>query len=148
MLKMGDKIAKNFTVRELCGNKEENVPHNLHLVNAVRVANSLLQSIRDKFGIVLVTSFYRNKAYNKKIGGSNNSQHTTGEAIDIIPNQADILNVFIWIKHNLEFDQLILEEKNGTRWIHVSQKIKNNRKQAMIAKYNLKTKLMEYREVL
>lgn len=148
MLKMGDKIAKNFSVRELCGNKKENIPSGICLVNAVRVANTVLQPIRDKYGIILVTSFYRNEEYNKRINGSFNSQHVLGEAVDIIPNKAEIQDVFIWMKHNIEFDQLILEEKNGTRWIHVSQKINNNRNEALVAKYNTKSNKMEYKKIL
>ena len=89
---------------------------------------------------IAVTSFYRNKKVNKVIGGAKNSQHTTGEAMDI---DADVFGkvtnkeVFFYIKDNLEFDQLIAEfinEDGVDGWVHVSYSKVKNRKQVLVAK--------------
>jgi len=43
----------------------------------------LLQKMRDKFGVINISSAYRTKSYNKKVGGVVNSQHIYGLAADI-----------------------------------------------------------------
>ena len=77
---------------------------------------------------------------NKKIGGAKNSQHMSGEAIDI---DADIFGdltnkiIYDFVKDNLEFDQLIWEfgDNNNPAWVHVSLKrIGKNRKQILRVK--------------
>ncbi len=44
---------------------------------------TLLQKMRDKFGVINISSAYRTSAYNKKAGGVANSQHLYGLAADI-----------------------------------------------------------------
>lgn len=130
---MKEKISKNFILAELVGSRAENLPENLsQLRNLINITALILQPIRDKFGKVIITSGRRNIEYNKSIGGANNSQHIYGEAIDFVCPQADLKEVFKFIIYNFEFDQVILEEKNNTKWIHISLKIENNRKEILI----------------
>lgn len=42
----------------------------------------ILQKVRDKFGIVDISSAYRTVNYNKSIGGADNSYHIYGRAVD------------------------------------------------------------------
>ena len=44
---------------------------------------TLLQKMRDKFGVINISSAYRTKSYNKKVGGVSNSQHLYGLAADV-----------------------------------------------------------------
>ena len=49
------------------------------------IANSLvvdLQTLRDKYGSLVITSGYRCPSYNKHVGGVNNSKHLVGQAAD------------------------------------------------------------------
>lgn len=47
-----------------------------------------LDPLREKFGPIAVTSWYRDPETNRRVGGvSNNSQHLTGGAADIYPIQ-------------------------------------------------------------
>ena len=46
-----------------------------------------LQSIRDKYGRTTVTSMLRCKEWNKKVGGTSNSRHLKGEAVDYRNNK-------------------------------------------------------------
>lgn len=77
--KDGNKsIAKNFTVKEFAcndGSDKVLIDNNLPVV---------LQKIRDHFNTaVFLNSAYRTPAYNAKVGGVSNSQHTKGTAADI-----------------------------------------------------------------
>lgn len=72
-----DKLAPNFSPEELASNGDGSI---------VMVKNALisLQRMRDIYKKPLrINSAYRDIAYNKKIGGETNSQHTLGLAFDI-----------------------------------------------------------------
>jgi hypothetical protein len=140
------KISKNFTLEEMTGG--QSIVNRLDIIgNIDYLVKEGLQKIRDRWGVIKVTSGYRSLKHNKEIGGVPNSQHVKGEAADIIPLGADIAIVFDWIINNLEYDQVILETKLGAEWIHISMKKEDNRKQALIANYNEKEKKMNYIEV-
>lgn len=72
------KLSANFKVSEFaCKDGSDTVFINPGLV-------TVLQKIRDHFGKpVIITSAYRNDAYNKKVGGADYSQHKYGAAADI-----------------------------------------------------------------
>lgn len=68
---------------------------------------------------IYVTSCFRTPKLNRAIGGAPNSQHMTGQAVDITTKRLDRnKRVFEYIRDNLVYDQLIWE--NGGCWIHVS----------------------------
>ena len=75
-------------------------------------------------GPIRINSFFRCKDLNKAIGGSKNSQHCYGQAIDLDDTHGFKTNaeMFYYIKDNLEFDQLIWEFGNEQNpdWVHVS----------------------------
>lgn len=51
----------------------------------------LLQELRNAVGEpLIINSAYRNPEYNKKIGGSPNSQHMLGKAVDISVHNLDL----------------------------------------------------------
>lgn len=73
------KLSENFKLREFaCADKSDEVLVSDELVD-------LLQKVREHFGRpVIITSAYRTPSYNKKIGGTSNSRHITGEAADFV----------------------------------------------------------------
>lgn len=99
---------------------------------------------------IIVASFYRNKKLNKILGGAENSQHTKGEAMDLVVHAGDRTNadMFNFIKENLDFDQLIWEfgTSENPSWVHVSYSTGNNRKEVLRAYKNIygKTKYRTY----
>ena len=115
-------------------------------------AAAVFQPVRDFFNKPIgVTSMYRTKELNEKIGGASSSQHTKGEAIDIDADVFDngITNkeIFDFINTNLDYDQLIWEfgDKDEPAWVHVSYKADNpelNRRRKLRAykDYNNDTK--------
>jgi zinc D-Ala-D-Ala carboxypeptidase len=127
------KLSENLDLGELTRSEAakrngiSNMPTAEHIENMKKLATNIFQPIRENFGVpIFISSGYRSKALNSKIGGSSTSQHSTGEAIDIDMDgsSSGVTNkqVFDYIKDNLDFDQLIWEfgNKNNPDWVHVS----------------------------
>jgi hypothetical protein len=116
------KLSKNFSLAELTttSTSGSNVPTLEHTDKLLYVSQYLLQPVRDEFGAVIVNSGYRSPVVNAAIGGSETSQHPKGEAADFKTPDADLWEVYLWIIENLTFGQCIFEEKNITKWIHLS----------------------------
>ncbi len=117
----------------------DNIPNELQLQAMRNVANKVFEPLREFVGNpIKINSFFRSYDLNKAIGGARNSQHMTGEAIDIDDTFGFMSNaeMFHFIKDNLDFDQLIWEfgDDNNPAWIHVSYKLHGkNRKQVLKA---------------
>lgn len=113
-----ERVTKNFTLEELT--KGETFPEKV-LVRLRGLIINVLQPVRDHFkAAVIISSGARTVAHNQAIGGAALSQHLFGEAADIKVKGVSDLDVFAFIRDNLEFDQLIYEIKGNTTWIHVS----------------------------
>lgn len=103
---------------------------------AEKVYEPLVKHFKQK---VYISSFFRSKEVNKLIGGSKDSQHmaNNGSAMDLdADNNVGVSNaqVFYYIKDNLDYDQLILEdikEDGSVGWVHVSYKEKGNRREVL-----------------
>ena len=125
-----------------------NMPSDLHLANLKVIAEKLFEPIRAHFRVpIRISSAYRSPALNRAIGGSQTSQHTTGEALDIDmdgnPHGVTNKQIFDFIREKLDYDQLIWEFGTDANpdWVHVSYKVKGpQRKQVLRArKINGKT---------
>ena len=94
------------------------------ILNSHKLCSRVLDPIRERFGPVKVTSWYRSKKLNKKVGGSKKSDHLTASAADIKILHKDHFEACKWISENLQFKQMILEYyKKGDinhGWIHIS----------------------------
>jgi zinc D-Ala-D-Ala carboxypeptidase len=105
------------------------------LENMKRVANECFEPLRENLGRpIRITSFFRSEELNRAIGGSKNSAHTRGEAIDLDAGEENKY-CFYWLALNVEFDQLIYEFGNDENpdWIHVSKVATGNRNQILRA---------------
>ncbi len=105
----------------------KNEPTAEHLENLKKLAENIFEPIRNHFGVpIFVSSGYRSSKLNKAIGGTKNSQHLLGQALDLDmdASKSGVTNkmVFEYIKSNLNFDQLIFEygTKDAPDWVHVS----------------------------
>jgi hypothetical protein len=145
-----DNISKHISYKEAIYSETakrlfiDNNPNKKQLVSMKTLAEKIFEPLREHFKIpIFISSFFRSKELNYKIGGSANSQHCLGEAMDI---DADVLNnsitnldIFNYIKDNLIFDQLIAEdvkEDGSVNWVHCSYS-KNNRNQILIGKKDI-----------
>ena len=137
------RLSKNFSLQEYTKSQTatrqglDNTPGEGHMASAEALFQNVVQKVRDNFGVTVINSGYRGPALNTAVGGSSNSQHCKGEAVDIeCPGTANE-TVAQWIADNLEFDQLILEfaEKGipDAGWVHVSYVSEGNRKQILTA---------------
>ena len=145
------RISKNFTLAELTASNTSkrlgisNMPDKEGIHKLRLLATELLQPLRNAVGPLRVTSGYRSESLNKAIGGSNKSQHTKCEAVDlqfVKRGRMDNMRIFnAIVTLGLDFDQLILEfggataekDSDNPDWIHISWKIKDNRRQILVA---------------
>ena len=103
--------------------------------NLTDVCYGVLEPVRAKFDKpVIVTSGYRSPELCEAIGSKSTSQHAKGQAVDFEIAGVSNLQVALWIEHNCDFDQLILEYYTGeanSGWIHCSFVEGSNRKQVL-----------------
>lgn len=153
------KISEHLDLSELIRSESakrngiSNMPTEAHIANLKLLAEKVFEPIRNNFRCpIIISSGYRSKELNAKVGGSATSQHSSGEAIDIdmdgTPNGVTNKMIFDYIYKNLEFDQLIWEfgTNENPDWVHVSyESTGKQRKQALKAyKENGKTKYKPY----
>lgn len=88
--------------------------------NLFLLREMVLNPTREHMGIpIYVTSGFRSVDVNKEIGGAPQSQHMKGQAADIATRTVSKnIEMFKYIRDNLVFDQLILENEGA--WVHVS----------------------------
>lgn len=81
-----------------------------------------LDPIRRIYGHpIIVSSGYRCPALNAAVGGVANSQHTKGEAADLVPaSGGSLAGIFRAAVQFGNFDQLIIEQSGKSKWVHVS----------------------------
>jgi len=137
------KLSKNFTLSEFTKSQTalrqgiDNTPQGEHLDAAKELFENVVQPVRDHFGVTVINSGYRGPALNEAVGGSSNSQHCKGQAVDIECPGTSNYEVAKWIEDNLDFDQLILEFYTpgipDSGWVHVSYKTEDNRKSVLTA---------------
>lgn len=168
------RITKNFSLQELvysptalhAGIDQEEHLDNNAVARLTTLTIEVLQKVRDKFGPTKVNSCFRSRPLNDLVNGSPNSQHCcfgdhTGAAadIEIVSEEVSNLELAEWIRDNLEFDQLILENYQPDRvskitgkpegpnsgWVHVSyNSVGENRKEVLRMVKNPKSKKAEY----
>ncbi len=134
-------LSDHFTLYELTRsgvaieNELPNLP-NLQQEQALRdLALHVLEPLRRQFGPVVISSGFRTTKVNRLVGGVANSQHTRGEAADIVINDADRgMRMYEFIRCYIDFDQLIFEPIGSPhpRWIHVSYTSKRKNRHAIV----------------
>jgi zinc D-Ala-D-Ala carboxypeptidase len=138
------RLSPHFTLRE-AQRSQYATRHGIDnlvppmLVGAVTmVAENILEPVRAAFGgrPISPSSWYRCEQLNKAIGGSGNSQHVIGQAVDFeipgIPNRT----VAQWIMETISFDQLILEYwrdgEDNAGWVHCSYHIPERNRREVV----------------
>ena len=152
--KIGDKISPHFSYDEMTRsqtaerNSIDNTPSDEQVNNLIELCDNILEPVRVHFNRPdTKTSGFRCKELNRKIGSTDRSQHTKGEAADLVVNGSPtVTEVWRWIiDSDLDFDQVIQE---FGRWVHVSFKKngKNRHKCSVAKKVNGRTRYFHYNE--
>lgn len=136
---MATYLSKNFTLEELTKSataqrkKIDNTPTSDVLANLKKLANEILQPIREAYGKpIIVSSGYRCPKLNTAVGGAKNSDHKFGAAADIhsvsdtVEDNKELFNLIIKMtKEGKITCRQILDEYNYN-WVHVSVNHKSN----------------------
>ncbi len=120
-------LTDHFTIAELSVTNSglKNAPPPVVIERLRVLCVEVLEPVRAHFGRpVRVNSAYRSTAVNRKVGGVDTSQHCQGFAADIEIDGIANGDLATWIRDNLAFDQLILENyrrgEPNSGWVHVS----------------------------
>ena len=151
-------LSQHFTLGELCKTKTgiENVPNEEQVNNLKRLCQWLEQlrlrynqmrnekgemrngneEMRNEVGEypIVINSGFRSPEVNKAVGGVSTSNHLTGCAVDIrcigieqaLRYAAILLDISDLNKE--DFDELLIEQKAHTYWIHFAVKPSCNRR--------------------
>ena len=138
-------LSPNFSLTEFTDSQTaarmgiDNDPP-VELVPVLKATARCMEDVRDLLGgkPILVSSAYRSPELNAAIGGSKNSQHMSGEAVDFTcPKFGTPEQIVRAIKDSpLLFDQCILEYY---RWVHISFSDRNRRQALIIDKHGTRS---------
>jgi hypothetical protein len=128
---MSYKLSPHFSLSEFLQSDTAtrqaipNTPSAAHIAAMERLCRRVLEPVRAHFGKpVRITSGFRSPALCVAVGSSVTSQHAKGEAADFEMAGVDNRDVAVWLRDNLPFDQLILENyvqgQPNSGWIHIS----------------------------
>ena len=137
------QLSKHFELKEFtksqiaARNGFKNLPSAGDIKNLENLSYEILEPVRAKFDKpVTITSGYRSLETNRKLGSSDSSQHTKGQAVDFEIAGVTNIEIAYWLTNNVDFDQCILEfyrpNDGQAGWVHVSYNEKGaNRKQVL-----------------
>ena len=136
------KISKHISYKEATGsnyakqNGIKNKPDDEQVENMQLLAEKVFEPLREWVDApIKVNSMFRSLELNSALKGSKTSSHMKGEAMDITSmGGKSNLEMFHWIKDNLDFDQIIWEFGKEPKWLHVSYNKDKNRKQVLVTK--------------
>ena len=124
--RLDGRLAEWFTLAEFRKNSHgvPNMPPTDYLINLTILAQNYLDPVREAVGKpVVITSGYRCRALNTKVGGSQNSAHLTGEAADFKVDgmtATELVQVILGL--DLPFDQLIAYAPERGGHVHLGIK--------------------------
>jgi hypothetical protein len=141
------KLTANITLDELTKSQVaerkgiNNNPNPAQIENLKALAVNILQPVRSHFDKpLIISSGFRCAQLCVEIGSSVNSQHVADDkaaAADFEIPGVDNRELALWIKSELEYDQLILEfykdNEPASGWIHCSYSTDQNRNQSLRA---------------
>ena len=141
------KLTANITLDELTKSQTaerkgiNNNPNPKQIDNLKALATNILQPVRSHYDKpLIISSGFRCAQLCVEIGSSVNSQHVADDnaaAADFEIPAVDNKVLALWIKSELDYDQLILEfykdNEPTSGWIHCSYSTDHNRNQSLRA---------------
>jgi uncharacterized protein YcbK (DUF882 family) len=145
------KLSEHFSIGELTKTSyitsDGNIPSRKAIENLKNICENWLEDLRysqntlygDKNGDIpiIISSGYRSEEVNRLCGGAKGSNHLTGCAVDIkcygpeqmIRMAGILLDIADGTKR--DYDELILEKRGTTYWIHFAVRPKDNRRKIL-----------------
>lgn len=118
-------LSRNFDSSELCVSAQfpdlvaKIEPNDEQIHRAVLLAQSCAQPLRDEFGPLHVLSWLRSKELNEAVGGSEDSDHLYGAAVDLRSRRVTALELFSYgVGACLPYRQIIYYP--GENFVHIS----------------------------
>ena len=139
------RLSEHFTLAELCKTSvrtaDGNIPSHVHIENLKRLCG-WLEELRRRWNNlygegndpIIINSGYRSEAVTKAVGGVKGSNHLTGCAVDIrclgIEQALRYAALLLDIAdlNNEDYDELLIEQKGHTYWIHFAVRPSGNRR--------------------
>ena len=136
------RISKHISYKEAVGSNYakqkdiKNKPNEEQVENMKLLAEKGFEPLREWVNApIKVNSMFRSLELNTALKGSKTSSHMKGEAMDITSmGGKSNLEMFHYIRTELDFDQLIWEFGAEPKWLHVSYNKDKNRKQVLVTK--------------
>ena len=143
------KLSEHFKLAELCKTSyitaDGNIPSLKAIENLKNICENWLEDLRYSYGTlygdgevpIIISSGFRSEEVNRKCGGAKGSNHLTGCAVDIkcygpehmIRMVGILLDIADGTKR--DYDELILEKRGTTYWIHFAVRPKENRRKIL-----------------
>ena len=150
------KLSPHFTLGEMTKTsyhpQDGNIPSRVHIENMINLCENWLEELRFSYNTlyclepgedyetskdvepIIINSGFRSPDTNQLCGGATHSNHLTGCAVDIhcagkeqaIRYACILLDIADGKKQN--FDELILEKRGTTIWVHFAVRPKGNRR--------------------
>lgn len=129
-INLNQQLSPHFTLGEMLRSGTaltlniDNRPTDPAVVEAMtQLCQHPLETLRRRFGRIIVTSGYRCQRLNRYVGGAISSQHLRGEAADIYVSGPEMARRYAsYLEEHGQFDQLIVEPRGSLspRWLHIS----------------------------
>lgn len=152
----GIKLSPHFTLGEMTKTSYEtrdgNIPSRVAIENLINLCEGWLEDLRYSYNVlyclepgddyatspkvegVVINSAYRSEEVNRCCGGSPTSNHLTGCAADIRCLGPEQMMRYAAILLDMadgtgrDFDELLLERRGTTYWIHFAVRPEGNRR--------------------
>lgn len=135
------ELTEFLKSEEALNRKIDNFPTFEIVDHLEELISKLLEPMRKAYGKPLtISSGYRCPKLNQAVGGVATSAHKVGYAADIKVKDIENLFNFVteWVKANgVMFDQIFIETKGSSKWLHVGLKNQNGLQRRMISRLNI-----------
>lgn len=121
------RLSPHFTLDEMLVTRHPGMqrqPNDAERGALVVLCERVLEPVRALLGVPLhVTSGFRSEAVNALIGGARLSQHTRGEAADVVPVTLDVEEAMAKIAAEIDAGRLVVDQAivyPGGGFVHLS----------------------------